>query len=181
MHIDRLERLWLWVSAVVLAGLMGAVVYSVQGFGIQLPTDFGQVDPARAEATPFAQPGVRQVGPGHYQVTLVARVWRFEPAEIRVPAGSTVTFRLISMDVIHGFRIPNTTVNVMVVPGQITEVRHRFREPGTYTLFCHEYCGAGHHLMTGRLIAEPRGDPVGSRSHEGGQRSDDHGGGVLHP
>ncbi|REJ35441.1 MAG: cytochrome C oxidase subunit II [Bacillota bacterium] len=155
VDIDRLERFWIMISIAVLAALMLAIVYSVRGFGVEVPTDVGQVDPRTARETePFNQPGVRQVGPGHYEVVMLAEAWRFEPSEVRVPAGSTVTFRLTSLDVIHGFRIPNTNVNLMVQPGQVVEATHRFNEPGTYHLFCHEYCGAGHHIMDGMLIVE---------------------------
>ena len=155
MDIDRLERFWLMISVAVLAAMMVAIVYSVHGFGVQLPTDVAQLDPRQARATPpFSEPGVRRVGPGRYVVTMLAEAWRFTPNEIRVPAGSTVTFRLTSVDVIHGFRIPNTNINLMVMPGQVVEATHRFDDPGTYHVFCHEYCGAGHHVMSGRLVVE---------------------------
>ncbi|HEX6988090.1 MAG TPA: cytochrome c oxidase subunit II [Bacillota bacterium] len=155
MDIDRLERFWIMISATVLAAMMLAIVYSVHGFGMELPAEVAQIDPGRArETAPFDNPGVRQVGPDRYEVNMLASAWRFEPAEVRVPVGSTVTFRLTSLDVIHGFRIPNTNVNLMVQPGQIVEATHRFTDPGTYRLFCHEYCGAGHHVMSGMLIVE---------------------------
>lgn len=156
MDIDRLERFWIMISVAVLAAMILAIVYSVHGFGVELPADVAQVDPARARQTePFSNPGVRQVGPERYEVNMLAEAWRFEPKEVRVPAGSTVTFRLTSLDVLHGFRIPNTNINLMVQPGQVVEATHRFTDPGTYRLFCHEYCGVGHHIMEGTLIVEP--------------------------
>ena len=59
-----------------------------------------------------------------------------------------------SQDVIHGFRIPNTPVNLMIIPGQITRTTVRFSRPGEYPFYCHEYCGVGHHVMSGRIIVE---------------------------
>ena len=57
-----------------------------------------------------------------------------------------------SVDVIHGIRIRDTNANVMVIPGQVSEVQDvEFDEEGEYWLFCHEYCGIGHHSMSARI------------------------------
>jgi cytochrome c oxidase subunit 2 len=42
----------------------------------------------------------------------------------------------------------------MVLPGQVSELEYTFREAGEHLLICHEYCGAGHHAMAGKVIAE---------------------------
>jgi cytochrome c oxidase subunit 2 len=86
---------------------------------------------------------------------MVAGIWSFTPNLIRVPAGSTVTFVATSRDVVHGLFIPKTTVNVMLLPGQVARVTARFDRPGEYPLFCHEYCGIAHHTMSGNVIVEP--------------------------
>jgi cytochrome c oxidase subunit 2 len=57
--------------------------------------------------------------------------------------------------VIHGFKIENTNVNVMLLPGQVSKVTAHFDKPGTYVFICHEYCGIGHQAMSGKLIVEP--------------------------
>ena len=76
-----------------------------------------------------------------------------------MPAGSEVTFIVTSRDVIHGFLIPETTVNAMIIPGQVTEVTYTFDDAGDYKFICHEYCGLaneqiGHHSMFGRVVVE---------------------------
>ena len=76
------------------------------------------------------------------------------PAEIRIPRDTEVTFTATSVDVIHGLEIERTRVNMMLIPGQIGKITHTFREPGEYLLICHEYCGAGHHTMSGKVIVE---------------------------
>lgn len=158
MDIDRLERFWIWISALVLAGLFLAIVYSSYGWGIHVATDSGQIDPQRvAETPPFDAPGLHRTGEHRYDLVMRVSAWRFEPAEVRIPAGSTVDFQLTSQDVLHGFHLVNTTVNLMIAPGQIARATHKFDKPGTYTWVCHEYCGAGHHVMSGKLIVEPVG------------------------
>jgi len=53
-----------------------------------------------------------------------------------------------------GFEIARTRVNMMLIPGQVGRLTHVFREPGEYLLICHEYCGMGHHTMSGKVIVE---------------------------
>jgi len=48
--------------------------------------------------------------------------------------------------------IPRTNVNVMVVPGQVTEVTYQFKDAGDHQIVCHEYCGTGHHQMYGKVV-----------------------------
>ena len=42
----------------------------------------------------------------------------------------------------------------MLIPGQVSRATYTFREPGEHLLVCHEYCGAGHHLMFGKVTVE---------------------------
>jgi len=84
----------------------------------------------------------------------VAQAFVFTPSEITVPAGAEVTFLIASKDVIHGFMIPRTTANAMVIPGQVTEVTYSFDDPGEHQIICHEFCGIGHHQMYGKVVVE---------------------------
>jgi cytochrome c oxidase subunit 2 len=84
---------------------------------------------------------------GSVTVRIIALQFDFVPHCVRVPADTPVRFRLTSADVIHGFLLPSTNVNTMVVPGFVAEVRTRFKEPGEYEMPCNEFCGLGHHDM----------------------------------
>src|SRR5690349_21508150 len=100
------------------------------------------------------EPALKQIGPNEYRATMVAQAFAFNPGELRLPKGATVHFEMTSPDVVHGLLIPGTNVNLMVIPGQITEFTYTFKESGDYALLCHEYCGVGHHLMMGRLVVQ---------------------------
>jgi cytochrome c oxidase subunit 2 len=153
MKAERYERAFLILSGGVLVLFIAALVWVTLGMGIRLPGRSGEVDPRTVRSTPpFDHPGVRQVGPNRYEAVVLAQAWRYQPQEIDVPTGATVTFRVTSADVIHGFYIEDTRVNFMVIPGQITEETYTFREPGEHRLICDEYCGAGHQLMSGKVV-----------------------------
>ena len=91
---------------------------------------------------------------GVLEVQMVALMFAFAPAEIRVPAGRPIRFRLTSADVTHGFMIAGTNANSMLLPGYISQFTTVFPRAGDHLIVCHEFCGNGHHVMYGRIIVE---------------------------
>jgi cytochrome c oxidase subunit II len=85
-----------------------------------------------------------------------AEQYAFVPDCAKVPVDTPVKFRLTSTDVIHGFLLPATNVNTMVMPGFIAEVRTKFNRAGVYNMPCHEFCGDGHHGMWARVSVLPK-------------------------
>ncbi len=155
MRVHHYEKAFLWLGAVMLVAFMIALLVTSVAAGIHLPGRAGEVDPLTINSVaPFDNPGVREVAPGRYEVVLLGSAWSWNPAEIRIPAGSEVTFLAAATDVIHGLHIDGTRVNMMLIPGQISRNTYRFEKPGEHLLICHEYCGAGHHLMSGKVIVE---------------------------
>ena len=159
MHIDRYERLFIYAAVVLLVVFMGALAVSSFAFGIRVPTAYEKVDP-RTVATPPspwglpAEERIRELSPGNYEVYLLAQMWQFSPNTITVPAGSRVTFYSTSKDVQHGFKIIDTNINILALPGEVGVLTATFDEPGTYNFVCHEYCGALHHTMYGQVVVE---------------------------
>ena len=161
LHIDRYEGWWIRISLIMVTVFAVAVAISSFAWGIQLPGYYQRIDPQTLNdpSSPFANPGLRELAPGKYEAYMTAQVWSFSPSELRIPAGSEVTFYVTARDVQHGFKIAETNINMMVLPGQISTLKATFKEPGTYNLLCHEYCGAGgptigHHTMYAQLIVE---------------------------
>lgn len=153
MKVHTYERAFLWLGAVVLVACLLALLYGSLALDIHLPSRIGELDPQQIASTPpFDRPGVRQVGPNRYEAVIVGRIWSFTPARIEIPAGADVTFTMTSADVIHGFYIERTRVNMMMIPGQVAQNRYRFERPGEYAILCHEYCGVGHHTMQARVV-----------------------------
>jgi cytochrome c oxidase subunit 2 len=156
IHVDRYEQAWIRITILILVVFVGAVTVAGIANGIQVPSVYQRVNPQTlTEAgSPWAEPGLRELAPGKYEAYILSQVWSFVPNEVRVPAGSEVTFYVTSRDVMHGFKILETNVNMMVIPGQVGKLKATFDEPGTYNIICHEYCGTLHHTMYGKVIVE---------------------------
>jgi cytochrome c oxidase subunit 2 len=155
MKIHTWEKAFLAAGATVLVACAVALLWATFGAGIHLPGAHGRIDPDRLATTPpFDQPGVHRRADGRYEAVVIARAWSFQPSEIRLPAGVEVLFTSTATDVLHGFNIEGTRLNMMLIPGQISRNSYTFRDPGEYLLICHEYCGMGHHTMYGRIVVE---------------------------
>ncbi len=155
MHVDLYEKIWMWAAAAVSLIFLVAVAYGAVAHGTHPPSHVETIDPRQVRADPrFAKPGVTVRPDGSAEVVVLAQMFAFQPAEIRVKAGQPVTFRMTSADVIHGFQIAGTNANSMVVPGYVSEFTTTFAQPGEYLLVCNEFCGLAHHVMQGKLVVE---------------------------
>jgi cytochrome c oxidase subunit 2 len=97
------------------------------------------------------------------EVYVVAKqwMWKLEHAEgqreineLHVPVGRDVKMIMTSQDVIHSFFIPAFRIKQDVVPGRYTVAWFRATKPGTYHLFCAEYCGTQHSGMIGSIVVQ---------------------------
>lgn len=159
MRVHTYEKAFLWAGAVMLVVFMITLALTSYTMGISLPDDVDRIDPAEVRSMPpFDNPGVRETAPGKYEVVMIGQAWSFTPNEVRVPAGAEVTFLMTTPDVIHGFHVEGTRLNVMLIPGQVARVQYTFEEAGEHLIICHEYCGIGHHNMWGKVIVEEVGE-----------------------
>ena len=77
--------------------------------------------------------------------------------QLHIPVGRKVKLIMTSEDVIHDFFIPAFRTKADVMPGRYTTMWFEATTPGTYHLFCAEYCGMNHSGMIGSIIVmEPR-------------------------
>lgn len=101
------------------------------------------------------------------EVYVTAKQWMWKFAYPRgqtsisalyVPANRPVKLIMTSRDVIHSFFVPDFRIKQDVVPGRYTTVWFQPTAPGTYEILCTEYCGTGHSMMRGQVIALAPGD-----------------------
>ena len=88
--------------------------------------------------------------------------------ELHVPVGQPVKLIMGSEDVIHSFYIPAFRVKADVIPGRYNTMWFEATKPGTYHLFCAEYCGTKHSGMIGSVDRDgTRGVPVVAERRHG--------------
>jgi cytochrome c oxidase subunit 2 len=87
-------------------------------------------------------------------------MWKFEYSggqreinSLHVPTGRPVKISMISQDVIHSFFVPAFRVKYDVLPNRYSTVWFEATQPGTYHLFCSQYCGTKHSGMIGEVVA----------------------------
>jgi cytochrome c oxidase subunit 2 len=157
--VARTEKRWFMIMAAVLLIMMVVVVATGIASALHPPSNVEVIDPTTLHLKgEFVESnlGTAIEPDGSATVRIIAEQYEFVPQCVQVPAGTPVKFRLTSADVVHGFLLPNTNVNTMVVPGFVAEVRTRFDTQGEYAMPCHEFCGLGHHAMWAHVRVVPK-------------------------
>ena len=157
--ISRTENRWLIIMVGMLAAMMTVVVVTGVTHALHPPSNVETVDPVTLHlGGEFVESnlGTALEPDGSATVRIVAEQYAFVPECVQVPVDTPVKFRLTSTDVVHGFLLPATNVNTMVVPGFVAEVRTSFSRPGIYNMPCHEFCGNGHQGMWARVKVVPK-------------------------
>lgn len=104
---------------------------------------------------------------GSTEITVVGKqwMWKFqhpegilELNELHVPIGQPILLTLTSQDVIHSFFVPAFRIKQDVIPDRYVHLWFQATKPGTYHLFCTQYCGTFHAEMRGRIIAMSQQD-----------------------
>ncbi|MEN1969391.1 cytochrome c oxidase subunit II [Lentibacillus sp. N15] len=156
MHMHKYEKIWLLSGTATL--LIFLVIIGISAFylGNQPPSCAVTLDPEKVdEQAPFDNPGLKQLGDNEYELTIVASAFNYDVGNneklVQIPKGATVHFNATTKDVVHGFELVGTNVNMMLEPGYISTYTNTFDKPGKYTLLCNEYCGTGHHYMTATI------------------------------
>lgn len=86
------------------------------------------------------------------EISVTAKQWAFDPNPIIVNKGDKVKLSIKSIDVTHGFSLPDFGINRELKPGKTEIVEFVADKAGQFTFFCNVICGAGHSDMKGTLI-----------------------------
>jgi cytochrome c oxidase subunit II len=158
-EVARTEKRWLAMMVGMLIVMMAVVVLTGVTNAIHPPSNVETINPTTLHlGGEFAESnlGTAQERDGSLTARLIAVQYGFVPDCVKLAVDTPVKFRLTSTDVVHGFLLPATNVNTMVVPGYVAEVRTRFARPGVYSMPCNEFCGNGHHGMWARVSVVPK-------------------------
>src|SRR5699024_4719387 len=156
MNMHKYEKIWLFVGTGTLLVFLTVVGISAFYMGDQPPSCAVTLNPDKVEEwPPFDEPGLKQIGDNEYQLSIVASAFSYDVGSddkiVEITKGAKVHSNVTTKDVVHGFELAGTNVNMMLEPGYISTYTNTFKYAGTYTLVCNEYCGAGHHLMAATI------------------------------
>jgi cytochrome c oxidase subunit II len=158
------ERLWLTVAFVwCLIMFTGMIVW--QNIGAQtIPTESYRIDEQVFANEVEAFIAARQVGeengvpvvepqPGE-DAYLQAMQFQFRPI-LQLKRDQTYRLLVSSTDAQHGLSLQlvenQQSMNFQVLPGYLYVIRLRPTQTGDFSLVCNEFCGLGHHVMTGKI------------------------------
>ena len=157
--ITSSERRWLYVMAAILGVMFSVIVVTGMTNMLHPPNDVEKIDPTTLHLQgEFVESnlGAAIEPDGSVTVRFIAQQYTFVPQCVKVPVSTPIHFRLTSADVVHGFFVGDTNTNAMIVPGFITDIRANFKNTGSLTMPCDEFCGFGHHAMAARVVVVPK-------------------------
>jgi cytochrome c oxidase subunit II len=153
-HVERIERRWATLAIAILLLLVVVATFAGVHQAAMPQARVETADPRTLHLRgEFIESNLGSAlePDGTITVRAIGQQYSFTPPCIVVPAGTPVTFRATSADVVHGFLIAGTNINLMLVPGYISTFSARFDTPGERHMPCHEFCGTGHEGMWGHI------------------------------
>jgi nitrous-oxide reductase len=116
----------------------------------------GDIDPLRAEGGKE-----RIVRNGNkVEVFMTAIRSHFTPDHVEVEEGDDVTIHVTSLesaeDQTHGFTIDMYNINVSLESGKNENISFKADMPGTFPMYCTEFCSALHLEMAGYFLVKPK-------------------------
>ena len=169
----RLEITWTIATAIILL-FVGVAAYVVLGNpAIALTPD--SAEGAQPQAQQELEPSVTHsnrsgaTAPESRQtveIEIQSYQWGWEfiypeagvnsSTQLALPANRSVYLHITSRDVIHAVHVPTLGLKQDAIPGQYNTIKTNATEPGTYQLYCAEFCGAGHSSMLANVTVMPQ-------------------------
>lgn len=159
--LGKMERHWVIIGSIWCV-LLFAVMYVWQAAGgQQTPVESYRVEKAQfrklsdefiAKQKVDEINGVPVVTPNENgEVYMVARAFQWTPV-LKLKKGQPVRMYLSSIDYQHGMSIQPLNLNFQVLPGYVYVINLTPQTTGEFPIICNEFCGLGHHGMSGRII-----------------------------
>lgn len=88
------------------------------------------------------------------EFNITAKRWEFDPSTITVNRGDIVKLHIRSIDVTHGFGLPEFGISEQLESGETIDIEFVADKTGTFIFNCIVICGSGHSGMKGQLIVK---------------------------
>lgn len=105
-----------------------------------------------SEAVIESETGTEVSGAQEQSFSITARKWEFQPGTITVQKGTRVKLSITSIDVTHGFGLPEFGISQTLEPGKTAEIDFVADKVGEFPFSCTVFCGEGHGGMKGTLV-----------------------------
>jgi len=130
------------IYLIILVGLLivGAVLF------------INQNKPLPKQEISVSAPEVNTSSSPVQEFVMTAKNWSFDPGTITVKQGERVRFKIKSVDVEHGFALPDFGIDKKLEPGKEVVVEFVADKKGEFSFYCSVFCGQGHREMTGKLV-----------------------------
>lgn len=154
MHVHKFEKIWLAFGVGSLVFFLATIGVSAFYLGNKPASCLTTINPTKVDQTkPFDSPGLHKAEgkDWDYELVFTAQTFSFNPMQVKIPLGAKVRVIATTKDVVHGFEVAGTNINMMLEPGYVSEYTTTFNKTGEYLVVCNEYCGAGHQLMSAKI------------------------------
>ncbi len=161
--VGREEVLWVGIALVwclIMFFMMpfwhiyGKQNLSSEAYTVEASQFKAKVDEMVAQYKVGEENGIPIVSPpAGSDVFMLGRLWQWYPI-LKLKKDETYRMHLSSLDWQHGFSVQPVNINLQVVPGYDMVFNLTPDKAGDYGVICNEYCGIGHHMMTGKIIIE---------------------------
>lgn len=160
--VERTEVLWVTIALIWALVMFFMMPYWHYAGEQNLSTEAYRVkaDAYQAKVEAAAEKGkVREEGTTGIPVVrppvggdayMLGRQYQWWPV-LELKKGATYRLHLSSMDVQHGWSLLPENINIQVHPGYEMILKVTPTRSGQYGVLCNEYCGTGHHTMTGKI------------------------------
>jgi cytochrome c oxidase subunit II len=167
-RVERTEIIWIAIAfvwgVVMFSTMIAWHVYGKQNLSNEayrvLPDAYVAKVEAAAEKYKVGEEGTSGVPVVHPppggDVYLLARLWQWWPV-LELEKGRSYRLHLSSADWQHGFSLQPININLQVHPGYEMVLTMTPTEAGEFGIVCNEFCGIGHHTMTGKLRVVDKG------------------------
>lgn len=91
---------------------------------------------------------------GEVEFSITAKRFEFTPGQIVVKHGQKVTLHLMSLDIAHGFALPEFGIEEELLPKEPVTITFIASRKGNFPFVCSVICGHSHTSMVGNLIVQ---------------------------
>ncbi|GAB3383308.1 cytochrome C oxidase subunit II [Massilia agri] len=148
------ESRWALMVGAIILFLVGMIVYMSLHWAAMPPVRTETIDAGTLHISgEFVETNLGSTlePDGTVMVRVLANQYSFTPSCLLVPKDTEIRIRGTAADVVHGFSVGQSNVNLMLIPGYISNFRTKFEKTGEHMMPCHEYCGVGHAAMWARV------------------------------